>query len=113
MIVTRPGGYDGRKDKTMTDTMIAKLEEFGFKRWQKGNYDRLYINASDLGLVCEHYKTGNIHYAEFKGEHISNSRARAMEYAKTYIEVKTGKLYSDHDLLKETAQELIEQAGEA
>lgn len=73
--------------------------------------DRMYINATDLGLVCEYYKTGNIHYAEFQGEHVSNSNARAMQYAKTYIDVKTGKLYSDHEYLRSAAQELIEQAA--
>lgn len=95
----------------MTEKMIAKLEALGFRRWQKGNYDRMYINATDLGLVCEYYKTGNIHYAEFQGEHVSNSNARAMQYAKTYIDVKTGKLYSDHEYLRSAAQELIEQAA--
>lgn len=95
----------------MTEKMIAKLEALGFRRWQKGNYDRMYINATDLGLVCEYYKTGNIHYAEFQGEHVSNSNARAMQYAKTYIDVKTGKLYSDHEYLRSAAQKLIEQAA--
>lgn len=95
----------------MTEKMIAKLEALGFRRWQKGNYDRMYINATDLGLVCEYYKTGNIHYAEFQGEHVSNSNARAMQYAKTYIDVKTGKLYSDHEYLRSAAHELIEQAA--
>lgn len=37
---------------------IKALEDMGFKRWQKGTMDRLYINASTLGLVCEYYRTG-------------------------------------------------------
>ena len=32
----------------LTEKRIAALEEKGFNRWTKGNYDRLYINASDL-----------------------------------------------------------------
>ena len=95
----------------MTEAKITALEKLGFNRWQKGNFDRLYINAKDLGLACEYYKTGNIHYAEFRGEQISNTRARAMAYAKTYIDVKTEKVFSDHDLLKEAAKELLESVS--
>ena len=94
----------------MTEERIAELEKMGFKRWTNGNMDRLYINTAQLGIVCEYYKTGNIRAAEFNGDEISNTRARAMKNAKTYIDVKTGKLYSDHDLLAEAAQELIDQA---
>jgi hypothetical protein len=95
----------------MTENMIAKLEALGFKRWQKGSFDRLYINASDLGLVCSYYNTGNIRSAEFQGEHISNCSARKLKFAKTFIDVKSGRLYSDHDWLRDAAQELIEQAA--
>lgn len=53
---------------------IKALEDMGFKRWQKGNFDRLYINAGALGLVCDYYKTGNISDAHFNGEQISTVR---------------------------------------
>lgn len=79
---------------------IAELEEKGFRRWQKGNFDRLYINAVKLGLECDYYKTGNIRSACFNGEGISNSRARRMSMEKTYIDVKTGRVYSTNDELK-------------
>lgn len=95
----------------MTQINIEALEAKGFKRWTKAGYDRMYINASALGLNCEFYKTGNISYAEFDGSEISNSRARKMRAAKTYLDLKTGRLYSDDNLLKDAAQNLIDSVA--
>ena len=92
----------------ITEEMIAKLEEQGFKRWTKGNMDRLYINASDLGLECSYYKSGNISDAYFRGERISNSEGYRMKNAKTYIDVQTGKVHSDNRTLEQAAAELLE-----
>ena len=85
---------------------IEELEALGFKRWQKGNMDRLYINASMLGLNYGRYNTGNIKWAEFQGNSISNCQARRMLSAKTYIDVKTEKVYSDSYTLERAAAEL-------
>ena len=68
--------------------------------------DRLYINASQLGLVCEYYKTGNISYAEFQGNSVSNCEARRMKAAKTFIDLKTEKVYSDSTILERAAAQL-------
>ena len=65
--------------------------------------DRLYINAAQLGLVCSYYKTGNISSAEFDGERISNCEARRMKASKTFIDIKTDRVYSDNSHLKEAA----------
>ena len=80
----------------------------GFNRWTKGNLDRMYINASQLGLECTYYRTGNIRSAEFCGEAISNCQARRMKSAKTYIDVKTGRVHSDVPSLAAAAAELAE-----
>lgn len=56
--------------------MIKKFEDAGFKRWTKGGYDRLYIDATACGLEYDTYKSGNISSATFNGEAISNA-ARA------------------------------------
>ena len=93
----------------LTEEQITKLEEKGFKRWQKPGIDRLYINASTLGLECDYYNTGNIKYAEFCGEHISNCHARKLKAAKTYINVETGKLFGTEQLLINKAQEIIDE----
>lgn len=90
----------------LNEMKINELTEKGFSRWTKGNMDRLYINAAQLGLVCEYYKTGNISYAEFNGERVSNCEARRMKAAKTFIDIKTGHVHSDSITLKDAATEL-------
>ena len=92
----------------LTENQINALTDNGFKRWTKGNIDRLYINASQLGLHYDRYNTGNIRYAEFNGEHISNCCCRKMLETKTYIDINTGKLYSGRDDLKEAAKKLMD-----
>ena len=96
----------------MTEGRIRELEGMGFKRWTKGNYDRLYINADKLGLDCDYYKTGNISSATFGGKKISNSMAREMKAAKTYIDVRTGRVYSDSYTLQRTVENLIDDEDE-
>lgn len=86
---------------------IEALEAKGFKRWQKAGYDRMYINATTLGLDLDYYKSGNVCYAEWKGEKISNSWGRSLKVAKTYLDLKTGKVHSTESILKEAAEELI------
>lgn len=93
----------------LTEKRIAALEAKGFKRWTKGEYDRLYINASELGLHCDYYKTGNISNAVFQGTSISNSEGRRMKTAKTYIDVKTGEVHSDNYTLEKAVKAIIEE----
>lgn len=93
----------------MEEGIITKLENRGFKRWIRGNMDRLYINAKELGLVCTYYKTGNIHSAEFDGNDISNSEGYRMKAAKTFVDVKTGKVYGDNERLKKKAEEIVKE----
>lgn len=94
----------------MTDTMIAKLEAKGGKRWIKGNMDRMYFNATVLGLELEYYKTGNIRDASFRGTGLSNSMGGRYKAAKTYIDLATGTVHSDFDCLADAVRELIAQA---
>ena len=91
----------------MTDESIEKYEQAGFKRWTKNQMDRLYVNANVLGLECTYYKTGNVHSANFNGEDISNSEAYRMKAAKTYIDIKDGKLHADRKDFEEAAEALI------
>lgn len=90
----------------MTIEKINELENKGFKRWTKGNLDRLYINATQLGLECDYYKTGNVRSAWFNGDHVSNSEACRMKAAKTYIDIKSGRAHSDNAALEKAAKEL-------
>ena len=95
----------------LTERQITELEAKGFKRWQKGNMDRMYINAKDIGLVCTYYNTGNISTAKILGASgenwISNSEARRMKASKTFVDVKTGELVSDNRNMRERAEELL------
>ena len=86
---------------------IEELEAMGFKRWQKNGMDRMYINASTLGLTCTYYNTGNISSAEFRGKDISNSLARQMKAAKTYIDLNKGQIVSDSCMLAAAVADLI------
>lgn len=85
---------------------IEELERMGFKRWTKSGMDRMYINASALGLNYTRYKSGNVSSAWFKGESISNCECRRMLNAKTYIDLKLQKVFSDNETLGQTAAEM-------
>lgn len=89
------------------ETRIAELEALGFRRWQKNGMDRMYINASTLGLICVYRRSGTISDAEFRGESISNSQARKMADAKTYIDLINRRLVSQSAMLAAAAADLI------
>ncbi len=85
----------------MSSDAISALEKVGFKRWQKGGYDRLYISAAKLGLKID--KTG----ASFMGAPIDEKEGQRMRAARTYIDVHTGEVCSGNDLLEDAASKLI------
>lgn len=87
---------------------IDELTAMGFNRWQKNGMDRMYINASTLGLVCTYRrKTGTISDADFRGEYVSHGEAYRMKAAKTYIDLVHKRLVSDNERLAAAAAELI------
>ena len=81
----------------MTEEMIKKAEAMGANRWQKNGKDRLYLNAEAFGYTWETYNTGNIKNAWLDGRRISNSEMRRVLFAKTYIDVETGKVVSGYN----------------
>ena len=89
------------------ERLVAKMEAVGFKRWTKNGMDRMYINASRLGLETRTYKSGCISYAAWKGEEISHRRGGALSSAKTYYDLKDGKLHGTEQMLLEAAEELL------
>lgn len=91
---------------TITNNMIETMESRGFKRWQKAGKDRMYINATNLGLVYTTYKTGNISSARFGEDEISNAEARRMLSSKTYVDLVQGMIVSDNATLANAAAEL-------
>lgn len=82
---------------------VTALEEAGACRWQKYGKDRLYIGDifdrafwENNGLKYDRYKSGNICWATFNGEDISNAdccRILAV-WHDTYIDLTTGKIYA-------------------
>ena len=86
---------------------IEELTKMGFKRWQKNGMDRMYINASTLGLNCTYHKTGSIHTATFSGENISNSEGYRLKAAKTYIDLVKHVIVSDSVRLAAAVADLI------
>lgn len=85
----------------MKTEAINALENVGFKRWQKGSYDRLYISAGKLGLKMDENGTS------FMGDPIDSKEGQRMKAAKTYIDVHTGEVFSGNDTLEMAATELI------
>jgi len=96
----------------MDEKKIEKLIEKGAKRWTKGGFDRLYVDAELLGLDLDYYKSGNISSATWKGEAISNSEAGRLGVTKIWLEIGDGKMYykSFHKATHEA--ELLEAAME-
>lgn len=88
---------DEQKDK------IRFLEQRGFKRWRKGNLDRLYIDARELGLVID-YDYGKPVHAALNGTEISAADAMNLREAKTFVPIPGGVAVSDDIRLAELAQ---------
>lgn len=93
----------------LNEKNIAAIEAKGFKRWTKNGMDRLYINATEIGLELTYYKTGNISGAWFNGELLSNRQGYAYKAAKTYIDIETGTVHSDVEALQEAAQAALDE----
>lgn len=81
----------------MDERDIAKLLEAGGKRWSKDGKDRIYIDATTLGLDVSYYKTGSVDHAEWQGESISNADARRLLGSKVYVDCADGSLHVDTD----------------
>lgn len=73
----------------MTTKDIEALEKKGFRRWTKGNKDRLYFNIEKSGYMdVDYYKTGNVRSAYLNGERISNAEAYRLMSVKCFINLK-------------------------
>ena len=110
---------------TVKEEIIKRLPG---NRWTKGDKDRLYVKATmeEFGIITEHYKTGNISNAEvteweplegadmdtvneYTGR-ISNSKAYKLLSGEAYLDLKTGKIYSNKEWLTARFRYLIIKA---
>lgn len=94
---------------TTTEKLITALEEKGFKRWTKGDKDRMYIDAEKLGLKVQKYGSGAVKHAEWLGEKISNREGASMLHAKTYLDLTDMSVHSDDSDLLAAAEAIIEE----
>lgn len=94
---------------TTTEKLITALEEKGFKRWTKGDKDRMYIDAEKLGLKVLKYGSGAVKHAEWDGEKISTRKGTAMLHAKTYLDLTDMSVHSDDSDLLAAAEAIIEE----
>lgn len=94
---------------TATEKLITALEEKGFKRWTKGDKDRMYVDAEKLGLKVQKYGSGAVKHAEWDGEKISNREGTAMLHAKTYFDLTDMSVHSDDSDLLAAAETIIEE----
>lgn len=92
-----------------TEKLITALEEKGFKRWTKGDKDRMYVDAETLGLKAQKYGSGAVKHAEWLGEKISNREGTAMLHAKTYLDLTDMSVHSDDSDLFAAAEAIIEE----
>jgi hypothetical protein len=106
----------------MGKTDIAKLLAAGGKRWSRGSMDRIYIDATALGLKIERYKIGNVSSATWQGESISNADARRLLRSKVYVDCADGSLHVDTSFydtynesmrLENVAEKFVKDALEA
>lgn len=76
---------------------VETITAIGGSRWQKSGHDRVYINnwAQYLPLEIDHYNTGNISWAAWEGEKISNSQAAKIlgTLDKVWFDAADGKLH--------------------
>ena len=95
----------------MSERMIEKLEGIGFKRWTKAGMDRMYVDAKAIGLEVWYSKPGNVSSAEWMGTKVSNSEAKRMLGARTYIDINTGKIHSDNESLANRVADIMTEVG--
>lgn len=88
----------GTAKQNRDDIIAALTKKYG--RWTKQGfngkvYDRIYFNATDLGMEVSYYKTGNVSSAAIDGESISNCEARRIMGSKAYFDLTDNTLHMD------------------
>ena len=92
----------------LNDQAIDRLLSKGFNRWQKYGRDRVYVNATALGLRYTEDPSGAILNATFCGNPISGADAEHLLGCKTYVDVMTGEIISKDDRLAQRVAEVLQ-----
>lgn len=76
----------------------AQMIAIGGSRWERPGTDEVRVYLNDwpdlIGLDVEHYKTGNIRSAFYRGEPLSNNKTRNFAGVKAYWKSTDGKVWS-------------------
>ena len=95
----------------LSEKQIEALEKKGFRRWTKGDYDRLYINVIKLPGVY-----GSSSELEIDGDKLSRTKSWKVSNAKIWIDVATAEIHADaayhEDFLKSAAEKLLSEVIE-
>lgn len=93
----------------MTNNEIKAKEAQGFKRWTKGDYDRLYINVWQVPGVETRWQKNGKKLIAINGTELSYTKTAAVSYAKIYIDVKSGDVVVDtkDGAIKAQLEELV------
>lgn len=101
----------------MDELKIEKLEKKGFRRWTKGNYDRLYIQGWQLEGITTNWKKNGKKTVSVDGVELSYTKSAIFgNYgSKNYIDVKTGEIFVStedsvyHDIIVNKIKKMIEE----
>ena len=95
----------------LSEKQIEALEKKGFRRWTKGDYDRLYINVIKLPGVY-----GSSSELEIDGDKLSRTKSWKVSNAKIWVDVVTAEVHADaayhEDFLKSAAEKLLSEVIE-
>jgi len=94
----------------MTNEKIKALENKGFKRWTKGDKDRLYIKAWNLPNVKTIWKKNGKKCVEINGEELSYTKSNEINYTAIYIDLADDSIHVESsfaDVLTEGVEMLL------
>jgi hypothetical protein len=95
----------------LSEKQIESLEKKGFRRWTKGDYDRLYINVIKLPGVY-----GSSSELEIDDDKLSRTKSWKVSNAKIWIDVATAEVHAEaayhEDFLKSAAKKLLSEVIE-
>jgi hypothetical protein len=98
------------EETKMTNEKIKALENKGFKRWTKGDKDRLYIKAWNLPNVKTIWKKNGKKCVEINGEELSYTKSSEVNYTSIYIDLADDSIHVDSsfaDVLTEGVEMLL------
>lgn len=96
------------ESKEMTkEEKIKALEDKGFKRWTKGNMDRMYANPQVLGVRFSYYNTGSIKECWLHDDKLSNCEGGRIKASKNYIDLADFTAHSTHKYMQEELERVL------